>query len=95
MKKFVIMHMGFEMPSPEIMEKWNAWFASIKDNTVENLGFRGGKEVNHDGTVDLGMDADAITGISIVEAADLDAAVAMTEGNPFIKAVRVYETMSH
>ena len=35
MKKFVIFHYGFEMPTPEIMEAWSKWFASIGDKMVD------------------------------------------------------------
>ncbi|MGY8795039.1 MAG: hypothetical protein ACKVJN_07915 [Woeseiales bacterium] len=43
MNKFVCVHIGFEKPTPEIMEAGGQWFESINDSTVENIGFRGGK----------------------------------------------------
>lgn len=95
MKKFVLMHCGFEKPSPEMMEKWNAWFASIADHTVENIGFRGGREISKDGVAELSFTPDAITGISIVNAESLEHAQKLAEDCPFIASIRVYEAMSH
>lgn len=53
MKKYVLMHYGFEKPTQEIMEAWGEWFESIQDNTIDNLGFRGGREVSKDGSREL------------------------------------------
>ena len=68
MKKFVLMHFGFENPAPEIMDAWNAWFESIADHSVENVGFGGGREISKSGTKDLGWDMESITGYSVIEA---------------------------
>ena len=95
MKKFVLMHYGFEKPSPEIMQAWMQWFESIKEHTVENFGFKSGREINKSGTHELPMDCDAITGISIIEAESLEQAEALAEGNPFITSIRIYEVMVH
>lgn len=38
MKRFVLMHVGFEQPTPEIMQRWKTWFASVADRTVEHIG---------------------------------------------------------
>ena len=35
MKKFMLMHFGFEEPTPEIMKAWGAWFESIADKQVD------------------------------------------------------------
>ena len=94
MKKFVLLHYGFEKPTPEIMEAWHAWFASIKDNTVENLGFRAGREISKAGTRELPMGPESITGLSIVEAETLDEAERMANENPYISAIGVYEVTS-
>lgn len=93
MKKFVCMHFGFEKPTPEIMEAWGQWFESIKDNTVENIGFRGGREISKEGTADLPWGADSITGLSIINAESLEDAETMAASNPFISSIRVYEVM--
>ena len=94
MKRFMLLHLGFETPTPEVMARWKAWFESLADRTVEHGGFRGGREISHDGTKDLPMDMDAITGYSIVNAESLDEATEIASGNPFIASIRIYEVMS-
>ena len=37
----MLLHFGFEKPTPEIMAAWGKWFESIADKTVENGGFHG------------------------------------------------------
>ncbi len=54
MKKFVLLHYGFEKPTPEIMSAWGTWFELIKDNMVDMAGpFVGGREISRAGTRDL------------------------------------------
>ena len=94
MKRFMLLHFGFEPPSPEIMEGWNKWFESIADRSVENGGFHGGaREISHNGAQDLPMGSDSITGYSIINAETIDEAEALAQGNPFIKSIRIYEIM--
>ncbi len=90
----MFLHFGFEKPTPEIMEKWKAWFASIADVQVDQGGFAGGKEISKTGTRELGWDADAITGYNVIEAESLEAAAKLAESNPFIKSIRIYELRS-
>ena len=88
----MLLHYGFEKPSPEIMAAWGKWFESIADKSVENGGFHsGGREISHDGTQDLPMAADSITGYSIINAESLEEAEKIAQDNPFIKSIRVYE----
>ncbi|MBK8545405.1 MAG: hypothetical protein IPL62_18860 [Caulobacteraceae bacterium] len=49
MKRFMLLHVGFEKPTPEIMAAWGAWFAAVKEHTAENAGLRGGRELSRDG----------------------------------------------
>ena len=91
MKQFMILHVGFEMPTPQIMEKWNQWFADTKDCTVDMGGVMSGKEITKDGAQDLPMDLSCLTGYSIIEASSLEEAEAIASQNPFITAIRVYE----
>jgi uncharacterized protein YciI len=95
MKKFVMMHFGFEQPTPEIMDSWNRWFESIADHTVENIGFNGGREIAKDGVKELSWDMEAITGLSIIEAESLEAAEELAQANPFVSSIRVYEVRTH
>ena len=93
-KKFMILHFGFEKPTPEIMEAWGKWFESIADKRVDQGGFSGGREISKDGTKDLPWGMDSITGYNIIEAEDLDAAEKIAQDNPYIASVRVYEIRS-
>ena len=94
MKKFVFMHFGFEKPTPEIMEAWGAWFKSVADKTVENVGFSGGREISKSGTKDLPWNMESITGYSVIEAESLDAAEKLAQTNPFVASIRIYEVRS-
>ena len=91
MKQFMILHVGFEMPTPEIMEKWNQWFADTKDATIDMGGFMGGREITKEGADDLAWDANCLTGYSVIEAETMEAAEAIAASNPFITAIRIYE----
>ena len=92
MAKFMLLHYGFEPPSPEVMEQWNAWFESVAEISVEHGGFHGGRvEISKDGVRPLEMDGEAITGYSVIEAENLESAQDIAARNPFVKAIRVYE----
>lgn len=92
MKRYMMLHYGFEKPTPEIMEAWGKWFQSIADRSVENGGFHGAaREISHDGTAELNMGTDAITGYSIINAESIEEAEKIAQQNPFIKSIRVYE----
>ena len=94
MKKFMLIHVGFEQPTPEIMGAWKAWFASIADRQVDQGGFAGGRELTDEGSKDLPWGPDCFTGYNIIEAEDLDAAVKIAQENPYIASIRVYEIRS-
>jgi hypothetical protein len=40
-KKFMLLHYGFEKPTPKVMDAWNKWFEAVADQTVENGGLWG------------------------------------------------------
>ena len=95
MKKFVLLHFGYEDPTQEVMDAWNGWFASIADITADmGSPLKPGKEVSRTGTKDLPIGADAITGYTIINAEDMDEAVRIAQGCPIITGIRVYEAMS-
>jgi len=94
MKKFMLLHFGFETPTPEIMEAWGAWFDSISDRMVDQGGFCAGREISKGGTRDLPMNMDCITGYNVIEAESLDAAEKLAQDNPFIASIRIYELRS-
>ena len=95
MKKFVLLHCGFEQPTPEIMQAWGKWFESIADVTVENLGFGGAREISKSGTKELPWAADSITGCTILQADSLDEAEKIANECPFVASIRVYEVREH
>lgn len=90
-KRFILTHIGFEMPTPEMMADWEKWFDSIEDVTVQNIGLGPAREVSADGVKDLPFDLTAITGFSIIEVEDIDKATEIAKSCPFITAVGVYE----
>ena len=94
MKKFMLLHFGFEKPTPEIMQAWMAWFQSISEQQVDQGGFTGGREISKDGSRDLPWDVDCITGYNIIEAESLEAAEKLAQSNPFISSIRIYELRS-
>ena len=95
MKKYVLMHIGFETPTQEIMDAWGVWFASIADRSVENVGpFLNGIEIGHAGSKELPMNEEAVTGFSVIEAESLGEAQAVAKDCPFITSIRVYEVGS-
>lgn len=97
MKKFALVHIGFEKPTPEIMAAWGQWFESIKDDLVDmgNVGFMGGREISSEGTRDLPMGPQSLTGMSIVRAPSIEDAQAIAQRCPYISSIRVYELRSH
>ncbi len=95
MKRFMLLHFGFEKPTPEIMAAWGKWFESVADRTVEHGGFHGGaREISQDGARDLPMGMESITGYSIINAENLDEAERIAQDNPFIASIRIYEIMA-
>ena len=93
MKNFLILHYGFEQPTPEMMGPWNKWFESIADRQVERGHLPGGREISASGVKDLPLARDSITGYTIIQATDLDEAEKIARDCPFIDGTRVYEIM--
>lgn len=95
MKKFVLLHYGFEMPTPEIMAAWGKWFESIKDRIIDMGGhFSSAREISKAGTKDLPLGLESITGFTIVSAESIDDAEKIARSNPYISSIRIYEVMS-
>ena len=95
MKRFMLLHYGFEEPTEEIMKAWGAWFESIADRTVEQGGFSAAREISSAGTENLPMGMESITGYNIIEAESLEEAEEIARSNPFIASIRVYEIRPH
>jgi hypothetical protein len=95
MKKFVIFHYGYETPTPEVMEGWSKWFASIGDKMVDPGSPLGdGREISAAGTKQLPLGKDSLTGYTVINAKDLDEAENIAKECPMIGSVRVYEAKS-
>jgi hypothetical protein len=96
MKKFVILFYGYEEPTPQVMEGYNAWFTSMGARLIDSGNpFAGGREVSKAGTRALTLDEAApLTGYTIISAENIDEAEKLLAGLPIIHSVRIYEAMS-
>lgn len=91
MKKFVLLHYGFEAPTPEIMKAWEKWFESIAGISVDQGGFGAGREISRAGIKELPWGMDSLTGYNIIKADSLDEAERVARDCPYIASIRVYE----
>jgi hypothetical protein len=91
MKKFLILHYGFEMPTPEEMDLWNKWFESIADSQIERGHLPGGREITAAGTKDLPFGKDSLTGYTMIQAESLDEAEKIAAACPIVLSTLVYE----
>ena len=94
MKKFVLLSVGFVTPTPEIMEAWGKWFQSIEDKTVDSGGFGSAIEITRDGSKELPLGLESITGYLIINAENMDEAEKLAKTCPIITGTRVYEVRS-
>ena len=95
MKKFVLLGVGYENPTKEIVDAWMKWFDDIKGYIVDSGNPLGpGKEVTHSGIKELAHDKNAISGYTIINAESMDEAVKIAKRCPIITGMRVYEAMS-
>ena len=96
MGKYVLVYQGGAMAETEeaqqaAMAAWGTWFGSLGSAVVD-----GGAPFGLSGAVGGGGSTTGLTGYSILEAADLDAAVKLGEGCPIVAdggRVDVYETI--
>ncbi len=92
MSKFVFGYHGGGMPeTPEqgeqIMAAWGAWFETLGGALVDGGNpFGEARTVTADGVVGQGGGANPLSGYSIVDAPDIDAAVAHATGCPILAA---------
>jgi hypothetical protein len=91
MKKFVLVHIGFEPPTDEIMKSWGNWFESIADVTVENVGLGPAKEISAAGVKELPFDHTAVTGYTVIQVENEDKALEIAKSCPFITGIGLYE----
>lgn len=70
------------------MAAWGKWFESIADKVVDKGGhFVGGREISHDGTRNLPLAKDSITGYTIIQAGNLDEAEKLPKVIPSSQAL--------
>jgi len=95
MKKFVFLFVGFTQPTPEIMQSWMQWFKSVEDKAADMGNRLGqGKEITKNGTTELPMDLDAITGYMVFNVDNINEDEKIAQSCPMITSVKVYEVMS-
>lgn len=94
MKKYMFLSIGFEKPTQEIMEAWGKWFSSIKDRIDAGGNFLNGREITRNGTIQLPLDLNSITGYIIVNAENMDQAEEIARSCPIITSLKVFEIMS-
>ena len=87
----MILHYGFETPTPDVMKEWNAWFDAIADRQVEKGGLREGREITVTGIKKLPFGKDSMTGYTIIRAENLDEAERIAKECPIIASTRMYE----
>ena len=96
MAKYVLVYQGGAMAETEeaqqaAMAAWGSWFGSLGAAVVD-----GGAPFGPSAAVGGGRASTGLTGYSILEAGDLDAAVKLASGCPIIAdggSVDVYETI--
>lgn len=100
MPKFVLIFHGGETPeepSPEVMDRWMAWFGELGTAVVDmGAPFGPSATVASNGAPSEGTGPDPANGYTVVEAADLHGAVVMAKGCPGLTSggsVKVYEAM--
>jgi hypothetical protein len=90
MAKYLLVYGGGSMAETEeaqaqVMAAWDAWFHAIGGAVVDPGNPTGeGRTVRADGSV--GAAAEPTTGYSVINAADLDAAVGIAKGCPVLGA---------
>ena len=90
MARFAFVYHGGKAPEDPaeqelVMGEWGAWYGEMGAAVVDGGGPAGmSKTVSGDGVADNGG-SNPVSGLTIVEAADQDAAVAMAKGCPMVK----------
>jgi len=93
--QYVLLHYGFVLPTPEIGEARGAWCQSISEHIVDSGKPLGPERENtNDGTNELPLAMDSITGYMIISAQDMDAATAIAATCPSIASIRVYPAIA-
>ena len=94
-KKFLMLHYGYEEPTSEVMAAWEGWFAKVGDRFADiGSPLGNGIEVTKTGKRELSHDTGAATGYSVISAESREDAERLLEGCPIISSVQLHEAMS-
>ena len=100
MPKFVMtFHSGAnpEEPSPDVMDRWMAWFGELGEAIVDmGAPFGASATVAADGSSSEGAGSDPATGYTVIQAADMDEAIAKASGCPGLSgtgSLKIFEAM--
>ena len=102
MAKYVLAYHGGGMPETEaeqaaVMQAWGQWFESMGPAVLDGGAPVGqARTIASDGTTTPGGGANPISGYSLIQADDLDAALALAKGCPILEgggSVEVAETI--
>jgi hypothetical protein len=90
--KFLFLYKGYVTPTPEIGQAWMHWFDTHANNMIDSGNpITAGVEITPDATEEIESGLDSLTGYSILNADNLDEAIAIARTNPMITSVLVYE----
>ena len=100
MPKFVLLFHGGDTPdapSPEVMDRWMAWFGELGEAVVDTgAPFGASATIASYGKPSPGSGPDPANGYTIIEADNLHDAVVMAKGCPGLSgggSVKLYEAM--
>jgi hypothetical protein len=101
MPRYLLAYHGGSVPDPEheqdVMNAWFAWFGSLGDALVDGgRPIASATTIQGDGSVVTGGGSNPVTGYSVIDAADVDAAVQLAKGCPVLTAggsIEVAETI--
>ena len=90
MPKYVFAYHGGTMPETEadqaaVMAAWGTWFETLGAAVVDGGSPTGAsKTIKSDGSTSDGGGSNPVTGYSLINATDLDAAVVLAKGCPIL-----------
>ncbi|MGI9607883.1 MAG: YciI family protein [Acidimicrobiales bacterium] len=102
MAKYVLAYHGGGMPETEaeqaaVMEAWGAWFGSMGAAVLDGGAPVGqASTIASDGSTSPGGGSNPVTGYSLIQADDLNSAIALAKGCPILDgggSVEVAETI--
>lgn len=95
MKKFIVLHHGYEAPTPHRAAAWHTWLRR-RAASVADAGhpFGPGRRITNDTTDEFSLASNPASGFSIIIAEHIDAAEQLLEGCPILESVTLYEALS-